>query len=166
MRYSFLLFLAVITFLFSCKSDEEKRNEKTLMAIKSHMSDVCFKRNLSLEILDVKINKTEAYTVDSAYKIILKSAYYQAITTLEKTNPDKKDDMNWISYTANNNPTKIKFEKLRKDYNGWENWYWVYAYVKATQTDRQGIKDNFILDNAWFIIDENCNILDSGFKYE
>jgi hypothetical protein len=166
MKYASHLLLVAIIFLFSCKSDEEKRNEKTLVAIKSYMSDVCFKRNLSLDIIDIRINKTEIESVDSAYSKILKEAYYKAIYTLEQTEPEKQSDMYWITKTADSDPTNIKMKKLRTNYNGWENWYWVHAYVKATQTDQQGIKDNFILDNVWFLIDENCNILNSGFKYK
>ena len=158
------LFLVAIIFLFSCKSEEEKRNEKTLVAIKSYMSDVCFKRNLSLNIIDIRINRTEIESVDSAYSKIIKEAYFKAFYTLGQTEPEKQYDDYWIRKTANEDPTNIKLKNLRKNYNGLENWYWLHAYVKATQTDQQGIKDNILLDNVWFLIDENYYILNSGFK--
>jgi hypothetical protein len=160
------LFISICFLFFSCTNKEKQKEEAIKNSISQHLNDEFFRRNLSLNLIEVRINKSETKQMDSIIITALKEIGAKKMLEFQKNNPQYYNDENYLNkfnsfYT--NDPKWIKFKSIQKNYSYSEFGMYVYCYVKATYTDNRNDKsENFIWDSVYFVLDPNFKVIDSG----
>jgi hypothetical protein len=163
------LFISICLLFFSCINKEKQKEEEIKKSVSQNLNDEFFKRNLSLNIIEVRINRIETKTMDSIIVTTLGNIGAEKMLEFKKNNPEYYNDENYLKkfnsfYTSD--PKWIKLKKIQKQYSSLDDGMYVYCYVKATYTDnRNGKSENFIWDSVFFVLDPNFKVLDSGLRY-
>jgi hypothetical protein len=160
---------SILIFNISCNNKENK----ILDSIKNYKNDYYFKKNLKIDIHEIKLLelKEQSNHGDSLIDMAIKATYMETarkLSGLDVNNffslePEKQifymdkasNDVEFIMYKKNlekyrYNPLDTKTYKLLYEAN---------VYEKYTITDSNGNSQNVLNENSYYLLDNDYNII-------
>ncbi len=156
----------------SCISSSKETEGKIIKSVSAYMSDEFFKNNYNLNIIEVRINTLKTKTMDSIMylvmkEVLLKNAYWIS-------NPDQKGKtMDLGKFTISSSsveeakkvPEYLNLKKIVSQYSHDQIGYEVGIYFKSTYTNSNNQSENYLLDDLFFVLDQNFKIIYTPFTF-
>lgn len=166
-----LIFIVTCILIFNISCDNKEN--KILDSIKNYKNDYYFKKNLKIDIHEIKLLELKEQTNhgDSLINMAIKATYMETARKLSGLNVNEffsldaeqqqfymdkaSNDVEYIMYKKNlekyrYNPLDTKTYKLLYEAN---------VYEKYTITDSNGKSQNVLNENSYYLLDNEYNII-------
>ena len=164
------LLLAPLLFIlfYSCHDPTKEEDKKLKSTITSYLNDEFFRKNLTLELVDLKIFNIVEQPMDSIITKSLKNTYLIYFIEYKNSNPDwVKSPLPDFQNVVEKDPKWIKFKQLKTMYSSSDIGKTLYAYIKGTRVSNiDNSRNNFILDSTLFIIDSKYKVIETSFRWK
>ena len=117
MRRLFLIPLLLCALFYSCHDAVKEEDKKLKSSITSYLNDEFFRKNLTLELVDLKLFNVVEKPMDTIINKYLKETYLMYMLEYQDSNPG------WIKYplpdftkVVERDPKWVKFKQLKKMY--------------------------------------------------
>lgn len=163
--FSLIVFSLTILSLISCEDSEKKMNEKFIQEIKSNLKDEFFKRNIDIDIIELKVEEVETFYLnesDSLVTIFIQGALLSK--ALELSGSKNLSDFytldnikNYMDMASNDLEFNYKKEELN-DYR-FKTLFLVSFKIKYTTIFSDGSRNNKLYENSKFLFNEKFELI-------
>jgi hypothetical protein len=160
-----LLLLCFILF-YSCHDKAKENDEKLKSTITTYLDDESFRRDLTFKPVEIRVIREEKTVLDTLFFKAMDNAYYKSYYSYTAVTPDYKNKpLPSFNHEVATDPTVARLDKLKRRYKGSELLTIVTAFVKGTETSRDNLTHNFILDSTQFVLDSKNTVIESTLNF-
>jgi hypothetical protein len=163
--FSLIVLSLSILLLISCEDSEKKMNEKFILEIESNLKDEFFKRNIDIDIIELKVEQVETFYLnesDSLVTILIKGALLNK--ALELSGSKNLSEFYTLDNIKNymdmaSNDLEFNYKKDKLNDSRFKNVFLVSFKIKYTAIFSDGSRDNKLYENSKFLFNEKFELI-------